>query len=111
MKKAIFIIGSILLFATGKAQNWEVFKTSNSGIIGNNVQDIVKIGEYYYIGTTRGLSQFDGSNTWVNYDESNSNLYDDFITCVEKGPNTELYRGHFISGFSVFANGTFPRYN
>lgn len=75
--------------ATKKRKNY----TTSSGLISNSVRAIAvdRLG-FIWIGTDKGVSQFDGKRNWVTYDYSDG-LPSNFINCVVIDPLDNIWFG------------------
>jgi len=67
--------------------------TTSSGLISNSVRAIAvdRLG-FKWIGTDKGVSQFDGARNWVTYDYSDG-LPSNFINCIVIDPLDNIWFG------------------
>lgn len=74
---------------TKKRKNY----TTSDGLISDSVRAIAvdRLG-FVWIGTDKGVSQFDGKRNWVTYDYSDG-LPSNFINCVVIGPLDNIWFG------------------
>lgn len=62
--------------------NWKGYTKSNSGLIGNNINDLTfDLRGNAWIATNSGVSMFDGTN-WTTYNSANSGFSSDTITSI-----------------------------
>jgi ligand-binding sensor domain-containing protein len=85
--------------------NWVSFNTSNSGLVSDNVLSLNAAGSALWVGTYKGLHYFDGNSNWTVYDSLNSPLPSNFIFCMDRDANGQLYIGT-NRGFCVFNPAT-----
>lgn len=68
---------------------WEVFNTTNCGILNDLVHDVLILDDLLLVATEHGLCSFDGSN-WVEVFE---NPYNHAVLSVEKGIDDIIWAG------------------
>ncbi|MCB2220256.1 MAG: T9SS type A sorting domain-containing protein [Bacteroidetes bacterium] len=114
-------IGTTDGLATYDGNDWLVFNTSNSGLPYNWVTSIAIdgndtkwIGTYYYNMCTGedgiSLTSFDGNN-WVQYDTSNSELPNNWITTIAVENNEMIWIGTEGGGLASFDGFNWTIYN
>jgi len=88
---------------------FSVFNTSNSGIPGNSINEILIKDNILWVGTNLGIGMFDGSN-WKIYNKSNSQIQDENITCLVIDHDNNLWAGT-NSGLLKFNGVSFQSFN
>jgi ligand-binding sensor domain-containing protein len=89
--------------------SWVVYNTSNSGIPGNYIQEIINDHlDRKYFASGDGLGVLDGS-TWTIYNPSNSEIPNGLLRCLEKEGTSYIWVGT-VSGLGKFNGTTWTNY-
>ncbi|MFH1540970.1 MAG: two-component regulator propeller domain-containing protein [Elusimicrobiota bacterium] len=95
--------------------NWQIYTTTNSGLVNNNISSLSVDGNYLWIGTFNGISRYDKTNdTWQTYNTtttSNGLAGDDIISIAIDGDY--VWFGVWNGGVSRYdkINDTWQTYN
>jgi len=102
----LWVGGEEGLFRVGISDKRRKNFTKSSGLISNSVYGIAvdRLG-FKWIGTKKGVSQFDGNRNWVTYDYSDG-LPSNHINCVVIDPLDNIWFGT-DKGLSLFDRKTF----
>jgi len=95
MKTKIILLSSVIMIiftATGFTQtnDWEIFNSANSPIPGNSVLSVECNGNTGWIGTTSGVSYFNGTQ-WTVLDAENSGLPNNYVNDIAREQNGAIW--------------------
>ena len=70
---------------------WTTYSTCNSSLPNDNVRSMMIDGTDIWIGTSGGVTKFDGNNTWTTYDTGNSGIPSDVVRGIAKDGNGDFW--------------------
>jgi ligand-binding sensor domain-containing protein len=82
---------------------WTTWEISNSEIPSNHIWAITNNADIsIWIGTSGGISKFDGDSAWTVYNPQNSDLPDTMATAIRADALGNIWIGTYENGLAVF---------
>ncbi|MBL0046875.1 MAG: T9SS type A sorting domain-containing protein [Bacteroidetes bacterium] len=90
--------------------NWNIYTTTNSGIIGNYISCITVIDDDIWIGTRSGISKF-SNNSFTNFTQTGNGLLSDTVLSIAASPVAFKIWIGTQRGLTKLENGIATNYN